>query len=313
LKKKNKKKNKPFRWIAYRLGRMAIASCDFWAKVMPLSFLYQFARVFGTIGYALAFKQRRIALESLTQAFGQEKSSAEIRGIARECFCAMATSAIEFFMFMKHPERIKQFVEIDGLKHLDHALSMGKGVVALSGHFGNFPLLLSRLAMEGYKVNSVLRHMRDEMLDKYFEKRRNRMQVGSIYTQPRKQCVSESLKALRNKEIVFVQMDQNFHTGGVFVDFFGLKAATATGPIVFSIRTGAPIVPMFIYRVKGPRHKIVIEPPFDVDMKGTKEEGIISAVARFTKLIENYARRYPYEWGWIHKRWKGRPKQQGQA
>ena len=299
-----------FRRLAYGGGRLGIAICDVGALIVPLSFLYGFANLIGFIGYHLAFKHRRIAIETLTMAFGKEKSCLEIERIARGCFMTMASSAVEFFMFMRYPERIRKFVQIEGLKHLDRALAEGKGVVAISAHFGSFPLLLSRLALEGYKVHTVLRHMRDEKLDKLLEKKRDLMRVGSIYTQPRQECVNQSLKSLRGNEILFVQLDQNFGTAGVFVDFFGVKAATATGPIIFSLRTGAPLVPMFIYRVSGPRHKIVIEPGVHVEETGEKQERIVKTVAKLTVLIERYIRKYPQEWGWIHKRWKARPKEE---
>ncbi len=297
-----------FRTISYGLGRVGIGICDFGAKTVPLFLLYGFANFMGGVGFRLASKHRRIAIESLTMAFGSEKSEKEIEKIARQCFTTMASAAVEFFMFMRYPERIRRFVEIEGLQHLNDALAKGKGVVAVSAHFGSFPLLLSRLALEGYKVHTMLRHMRDEKLDKLFERKRDNMRVGSIYTQPRQQCVTSSLQALRSNEILFVQLDQNFGTGGVFVDFFGVKAATATGPIIFSLRTGAPIVPMFIYRVSGPRHKIVIEPGTQIEQGGDKQEKVTRTVERLTALIESYIRKYPHEWGWIHKRWKARPK-----
>ncbi len=277
---------------------------------MPLPLLYKFTNFVGWMGFHLAVKQRQVALTSLKMAFGNEKPRKEIESIARGCFNSMAGTAVEFFMFMQYPERIRQFVEVQGLKHLDEALSKNKGVVAISAHFGSFPLLLSRLSLEGYKVHSLLRHMRDKRLDKLFEKKRDQMRVGSIYTQPRKECVDNSLRVLRNNEILFVQLDQNFGEGGIFVDFFGTKAATATGPIVFSMRTGAPIVPMFIYREDGPRHKIVIERAVEVKEGGSKDDRMFKTVAELTALIEKYIRAYPQEWGWIHKRWKARPKEE---
>lgn len=299
-----------WRKISYGSGRFGIGICDFGARIVPLSFLYQFANCMGFLGYHLAFKHRKIAIESLTMAFGKEKTHAEIERIAQECFKTMASAAVEFFMFMRFPERIRKFVQIEGLVHLDEALSKGKGVVAVSAHFGSFPLLLSRLALEGYKINSVMRHMRDQQLDLLFEKKRDAMHVGSIYTQPRRECVNQSLGVLRENEILFVQMDQNFGTGGVFVEFFGVKAATATGPIIFSMRTGAPIVPMFIYRLGGARHKIVIEPAIEMEEMGSRDANILRMVEKLTVLIEQYIRKYPHEWGWIHKRWKARPKEE---
>lgn len=301
------------RWLSYVLGRFLIGVCETIANAAPLSFLYGFANFLGMVGYRFALRHKRIAVESLTMAFGQEKSRQEIERIARACFNTMAGSAIEFFMFMRRPERIRRFVHVQGLEHLERALAQGKGVVAVSAHFGSFPLLLSRLALEGYKVHTLLRHMRDEKLDRLFEGKRDFMRVGSIYTQPRQACVSRSLQVLRNNEILFTQLDQNFGTGGVFVDFFGTKAATATGPIVFSMRTGAPLVPMFIYRVRGPEHQIVIEPPIEIEEGGHRQERVVWMVTVLTSLIEQYIRRYPHEWGWIHKRWKARPKEEAAA
>jgi KDO2-lipid IV(A) lauroyltransferase len=299
-----------FRRFSYGFGRLLIGFCDAGARVVPLPLLYGFANFLGFIGYHLAFKHRRIAIESLTRAFGKEKSRRQIEKICRECFNMMASSAVEFFMFMRYPERIRKFVKIEGLQNLDKALALGKGVVAVSAHFGSFPLLVSRLSLEGYKVSTMMRHMRDMGLDKFFEKKREKMRVGSIYTQPRKECVDGSLRVLRNNEILFVQMDQNFGTAGVFVDFFGVKAATATGPIIFSMRTGAPIVPMFIYRTKGAHHKISIEPEVPFEEGSSKDETILKMVQELTILIERYIRKYPHEWGWIHKRWKARPKEE---
>jgi len=296
------------RKLSYGMGRCAIGLCDAAARVVPLSFLYGFARAMAFFGYRLARRHRAIALESLAMAFGDQKTPQEIRAIARECFYSMAGTAVEFFMFMKHPERIRRFVSIGGLENLDKALAAGRGVVAVSAHFGSFPLLLSRLAQEGYRIHSILRHMRDENLDRLFEEKRRAMNVGSVYTQPRQECVNQSLRVLRQNEILFVQLDQNFGTGGIFVDFFGVKAATATGPIIFSLRTGAPLVPMFIRRIEGPRHHIEILPPRGIDVAHGRDEAVLAVVQELTGVIEGYIRRYPHEWGWIHKRWKARPK-----
>ena len=301
------------RGLAHFFGRLGVGICDVGATIMPFSLLYGFARIIAWIGYKIAAKQRRIAVESLAKAFNGEKTPAEIEHIARECFYAMAGTAVEFFMFMRHPERIRKYVEVQGLENLDRALGHGKGVVGVSAHFGSFPLLVSRLAMDGYKVSTMIRHIRDPKLDELFEKKRDMMRVGSIYTQPREQCVNRSLEILRNNEILFIQLDQNFGTAGVFVDFFGTKAATATGPVVFSMRTGAPLVPMFIYRLKGPRHKIVIEPEYKMKTEGSKHEIMVDAIQALTALIEKYIRKYPHEWGWIHKRWKARPKEEREA
>jgi KDO2-lipid IV(A) lauroyltransferase len=64
---------------------------------------------------------------------------------------------------------------------------------------------------------------------------------------------------------------------------------------------------VFIIRNQDNTHRIVIEPPLHIEEKATKEETILVNVARITKIIESYIRKYPEEWGWIHRRWKSRP------
>lgn len=264
---------------------------------------------FIALGFLFTVRQRRIAWESLKIAFGQEKSQTELKSIIRECFENLGRGMIELIYFMEHTALITEKVTIEGRENLDQAFKGGKGVIAVSAHFGNFPLMLLRFAQEGYKTNAIIRPTRDQEIERRFLAQRTRLGLNTIYSVPRKECVDTSLKALRNNELVFIPLDQNFGSGaGVFVDFFGQKAATATGPVVFAMRTQAPLLPIFIIRQKGDTHKIIIEPPLYLEEKGDDKETILVNTARITKIIEGYIRKYPEEWGWMHRRWKSQPK-----
>lgn len=278
-------------------------------RILPKCFIYAFAEFTAYLGYFIAVKQRRIAQESLKIAFGGAKSPKEIKVIVKTCFLSIAKGLLEMMVSIDNPELLDNLVSIEGKENLDKALSKGKGVVVVSGHFGNFPLLLTKLAVLGYKVNLLVRKMRDENADEYFNKKRLALGVKSIYTHPRNACISESIAALRNNEIVFTLMDQNFGSrGGVFVDFFGRKAATATGSVIFSLRTGASIVPAFIVRnPDGRTHRLIIEPVLELVQDPDKQKTIEKTVAKITSIIEKYIREYPAEWGWIHRRWKSQP------
>ena len=121
-------------------------------------------------------------------------------------------------------------------------------------------------------------------------------------------AVTDSLKVLRDNEILFIPIDQNFGSdGGVFVNFFGQKAATATGPVVFANRTKAPIIPMFIIHEDEDRHKVIIEPPLVLEEGRDEKETLYINTSKLTNLIEHYIRLYPYEWAWMHRRWKSKP------
>ena len=203
---------------------------------------------------------------------------------------------------------IRERVSFEGKPFLDDAFKEQKGVIVVSAHFGNFPLMLLRCVQEGYKTHAIIRPARDEAIEKYFLKQRQKFGLNTIYSHPRRECVEASLKVLRNNELLFIPLDQNFGSkGGVFVDFFGQKAATATGPVVFALRTKSPIVPMFIVRGKDDTYKIIIEPPLQLDEKDNDQETILANTAKITSTIERYVRKYPQEWGWMHRRWKSRP------
>jgi KDO2-lipid IV(A) lauroyltransferase len=296
-----------FKHFKRRLGRYGLYFGFLIIRICSEKSVYRFADFAAKLGFVIAGKQRKNALESLTIAFGNEKEKKEIQQIAKASFEYMAKGGLELFYLIQHPEIIKQKVSFVGKENLEKALAEGKGAICVSAHFGNFPLMICKFAREGYKTNCIMRNMRDQQVEDIFQEKRTKLGIRTIYSKPRPQCVSESIAALRNNELLFIQLDQNFGSGGVFVDFFGTKAATATGPVVFALRTDAPIIPVFIIRNKDNTHRIIIEPPFHLEKKTMSEETIEANIARITKIIEGYIRKYPEEWGWIHRRWKSRP------
>lgn len=283
--------------------------CSLIMKFTPSRGVYAFARVLGSWGFRLVGRQRRVALNSLTLAFGKEKSKAEIERIARDCFILMAKSGFELLFLMDKPELVETKVKIVGQEYLDKSLQRGKGVILVSAHFGNFPLLLARLSLAGYKAGGIMRPMRDARAEKVFQDARDRYRIRTIYSHPRNVCVHTTIQALRNNELIFIPLDQNFGSGGIFVDFFGTKAATATGPVILAQRTGAAMLPCFIVRQPDDSHKIIFEPPIDVAKDTRDGDSLQDTVQKLTNIIEFYIRRYPAEWGWVHKRWKSRPKE----
>ena len=167
--------------------------------------------------------------------------------------------------------------------------------------------MIFKLVQEGYKIHVVARPLRDRKTDDYIHGLREKTNIKTIFSYPRKECISRVIRVLRNKEIVMIHMDQNFGTGGVWVRFFNKLAATPVGPIVFALRTNAPVVPMNIIRRSRGKHSIEIFPEVELDRKKNRDETILVNAAKFTKLIESWVKEYPSHWEWIHRRWKSRP------
>ena len=287
-------------------GWLGLIICSLIIKLIPARFLYAFARGISFLAYRFAAKQRGIALESLSMAFGSGKSREEIERIAKDCFTFMAKSAVELMFLMDKPAELMSRVKIEGKENLDRALAESRGVILVSAHFGNFPLLLGRLAVGGYKAAGIMRPMRDARVEKIFLEKRNKFGVKTIYSQPRNVCVNNTIQALRNNELVFIPIDQNFGTGGVFVNFFGREAATATGPVILAQRTKAALLPCFIIRQPNDTHKIIFEPALNLDEGKDARETVRINIQKLTGIIETYIRKYPAEWGWIHRRWKSK-------
>jgi Kdo2-lipid IVA lauroyltransferase/acyltransferase len=280
-------------------------------RVLPYSFLKAISTGLLIIFYPVVYRLRKVAMNSLSIAFGKEKSPEELAKICHDCLFNAGRGGIEIGAFTARPWLMKEKCSFEGNSrtHLEAALKEGRGVIGISAHFGNFPLMLLYLAQMGYPTNAIIRPSRDEILEKDFQVARARLGLKTVHSYPREVCVSQSLKALRDKELLVVLLDQNTGSkSGVYVDFFGQKAGTATGPIIFAMRTGAPLLPIFTVRRPGTdTHALIIEKHFYLEQKATDEETIQYNVQKLTNIIEGYIRRYPAEWGWMHRRWKSRP------
>ncbi|HLF19075.1 MAG TPA: lysophospholipid acyltransferase family protein [Candidatus Omnitrophota bacterium] len=300
--------NKRLKLFQRALARHGLFASAWLFDRLPLWAVNGLTKVFLFLGFTFTIRQRRIANESLRIAFGEEKSQQEIDRIIKTCFYHFGRGMIEILYYMEHPALIDEKVSFQGLQHVERALEKGNGVIAVTAHFGNFPLMMLAFAHRRHKVSCVIRPTRDQEVEKFLQQKRNQVGLKTVYAVPQRQAVVESLKILRNNEILFVPLDQNFgSSSGVFVDFFGQKAATATGPVVFAIRTKAPIIPMFIIHEDGDKHKVIIEPPIDIKVGEDEKETILQTTSEITNLIERYIRRYPHEWAWMHRRWKSKP------
>jgi len=293
------------KFIRRRIGWYALRVFTFFTGVLPLGWSYAVGGTLGNMFYLFVVRHRKIALDSLAIAFPQ-MSLKKRKKMARDFFVFMLQSAFEMLYFLRNTDKLSG-IRIEGRAHLDEALKRNKGVIAVTGHFGNFPLMSLKLAKEGYAVAVMTRPLRDPKAGDYFYTLRTNAGVKTIFSYPRKVVVNSTIKALRDNEIVTIQMDQNFGTGGVWVKFFDKLAATPVGPIVFALRTGACILPMYIVREAKGKHTVKILPPQELTVTEDKDETVLINAIKFTRIIEQWVRECPSQWGWVHRRWKSRP------
>ena len=117
------------------------------------------------------------------------------------------------------------------------------------------------------------------------------------------------LVAMKNGETVGILMDTNMTPPqGIFVDFFGIPACTATGLARIALRTDAAVVPGFtIWDQILRKYRLHFDPAVELVRTGDDEADIAANTQKFTKMIEDYMRKYPDQWLWVHRRWKTRP------
>ena len=294
--------------IRRKLAGIALKAFTSLSKVLPLSWNYFIGNILGSLAYLVIGRHRKIAINGLSIAF-PEMSLEEKKRIARFYFAFMAQSTFELLSFVKNPHYLKNIC-IEGKENLEKALEKKRGVLLLTAHLGNFPLMLFKLAREGYSVNIVARPMRDKDTDNYVSDLRTKGGVKTILSYPRRVCISGILNALRNNEIVVIQVDQNFGTGGVWVKFFGKLAATPVGPITLALRTKAAIVPAYMVREGMGKHQLKIFSEEEPIIKEDKDEAILVNAIKFTRIIEGWIREFPSQWAWVHRRWKSRPSEE---
>jgi KDO2-lipid IV(A) lauroyltransferase len=272
---------------------------------LPRPMLVALGKGLGRIAFALVPSQRKRALDNLALAFGNEKSEAERKRMARGSFENLGMALFEFMglPWLKR-DGLKGYVEVEGLANMDMALRRKKGVMCVTAHFGSWELMAASIGLLGYPVSVVARRQKIEAFEKYIVWTRTRSGNAVI---EKKNAMRKLMRALSDNEIIGILMDHNVtRSEGVFVDFFGTPASTNKGPATLAMRTGSPVVPMFIMR-EGVRHRVVIGEEIPMRTTGDKEADVIENTARITREIERVVRSRPELWFWVHRRWRTRP------
>jgi KDO2-lipid IV(A) lauroyltransferase len=117
------------------------------------------------------------------------------------------------------------------------------------------------------------------------------------------------LAAMKAGETVGILMDTNMTPPqGVFVDFFGIAACTASGLARIALRTDAAVVPgLTIWDESIGKYRLRFDPALELIRTDNTDADIVANTQMFTKVIEEYVRKYPEQWLWVHRRWKTRP------
>ena len=251
-------------------------------------------------------KLRRVGMRNLELAF-PEKSRAERKKILRKVFAGMGRQLAEFCLFPKYSkDNVKEIAIHDGFENFEAARQRGKGVLLLTGHFGGWEVGSFAHSLYGFPIKIVVRDLDNPLIDDLV--RRYRTLHGNS-TFDNREFARSLLSSMRTGDTVAILMDTNMTPPqGVFVDYFGIPACTASGLARVAVKTDAAVIPAFtIWDEALKRYRIRFEPALQLIRTGDAEADAVANTALFTKALEKCARRYPEQWLWVHRRWKTRP------
>ena len=260
----------------------------------------------GQIVYLLHAKLRRVGVRNLQLAF-PDMPDRERRQILRGEFTSLGRQLAEVCLFPRYTKQnVSEVVVYDGFENFESAHKRGKGVLYLTAHLGGWELSAFAHSLYGHPLHVVMRGMDNPYLDRLVQSYRTMHGNSAV---DKDNFVRGLLAAMKAGETVGILMDTNMTPPqGVFVDFFGIPACTASGLARIALRTDAAVVPGFTVWDKSlGKYRLRFEPALQLIRTGHDEADIVANTALFTKVIEDYVRRYPDQWLWVHRRWKTRP------
>jgi len=288
--------------LVYRLVQFLI----FLSNAMPRQTWLKFCGLLGRIAYAFAAKTRKLVTQHLTIAFGKEMNKTEIMKLSRRVFEMLGKNTGEMLRAtrVKTLDDLEKFLVTEGLENYERATKNGKGVIFLTCHLGAFDLQVSNMALRGLNPNIIGTPLKDERLNELLWNYRN--MHGAIAIERGRETF-RLLKVLKSGGSVALLIDQDTKVKSRFVSFFGKPAATPVGATVLAMKTGASVVPTYVYLGNDWKQHMRILPEIPMRLTGNDEADMIYNTQILTNFTEDTIRKHPEQWVWMHERWKTKP------
>lgn len=294
---------KPRSWLyklRYRSGEYLLRGFIALLPYVPFRIVEIYTSFLAWVTHAVLRGYRRTMEDNLAAALGKEIPLAEDRkALVWRAWRNFAHGMLDTTAVMHHSKQhIIDKVKLEGEEHLRRALEKGKGVLGISAHLGRFPMICARLAAAGYPFSVVVKHPADERFARLIDAYRAQLGIHTIPAKPRREAVRGILKALRDNRIVLIVADE-FKSGDVMVDFFGMKLPAPRGPATIAIRTGAVALPMFATLQPDDSVLLSVGAAIPVVEREELEDSVVATTAAYTHHLEAAIRRYPDQWNWL--------------
>ncbi|MGH7775095.1 MAG: lysophospholipid acyltransferase family protein [Candidatus Binatia bacterium] len=285
-------------WLAFEVGRSAV-------KIFPRPFLLSLSKALADLGFYLFHGFRKRSLRNLSLALGDRLDTREVPQIVRRSLRNFFRDFVEIgFALETSPEEIRAEIPLRGREHLEASLTKGKGAIVLSAHLGNFFLVGTRLASEGYPTYVLVNQPQSGLFPQLMDHYRLRVGQRTIHARPRQQAFRELLRVLRRNELAIVIADEYRSGTGIHVPFLGRTVLARRGPATLALRTGAALVPVYMIRDLSGGLTLFIEPEIELVRSGKIKADVRDNTLRITQWLERTVRTYPDQWNWMNIRWQ---------
>jgi len=264
--------------------------------------------IYGQILYCCFVKRRKIALENINRVYKSTLSSTKKTQLAKAFFSHVALSIEETYLTHRGKKNKLPKLSILGIEHLHEARKLGKGVIVLWGHNGNFEFVIPTcIEMIGAAYNNtyVIRKQQKPWLQK---KLMRLYQKSGISIINKGSAVKVAKEILEKQGVLFVFFDYHAYLHkqqGIPVKFFGEKAGCARGLATLVKQTGVSLVPMNQYRIDPTQHILKFHPLTQWISVEDDEQAIYKNTLQYNQILEQFILENPHQWWcWVHRRWK---------
>lgn len=255
----------------------------------------------GRLAFRLIRNLRDAAVRNAIVIFGEV--SKEVMETLERAFENVGIFVVDsFFVNCINEDNYREFVEFEDFHYIRESLSYGKGVIVVTGHFGNWEFLAGVPARLGWvKLAVVMNRQVNPFTESLIVKTRRKANMETIYNQPEE--VKRIISFLKSGGIVGMVVDQAYYFDPIYVEFFGKPAPTARGPAVFHLKIGSPIVPARSILLDDGRYKLKFYPPLNFSLP-YNDESVTKVMRHINKIFEEWIREDPTQWfSWTHPRW----------
>lgn len=260
------------------------------------------ARLSG-LAYRPLSIRRELVEQHLRFAF-PDRDEAWIRNTAQAAYAHIGRELISMLRMADAPrEALIESTSLHGLEPVREAVDTGRGVVLVTGHFGNWEIGAASVAARGLPVDIVVQPQRNPLFDRLIHDARVKLGVNVI---AREKAPRLAIRALRAGRVVVFAADQDARSNGIFVPFFGRPASTHRGPALMAYRTDSLLLGLLARRAEDGRYDVRLD-PVEASRHGHPDDVVQRLTAAFTAILEDRVRESPDQYFWLHRRWKTRP------